>query len=79
MACNLDINIILKYTHVEIRIHLFVEKNMDLDQNAELLKDLGQCTRLKVLQLLLEGEKNVSELQEKIEDVPQGRLSTHLT
>jgi DNA-binding transcriptional ArsR family regulator len=48
-------------------------------QDAELFKNLGQCTRLRILESLLEGEKNVSELLEIIKDVPQGRLSTHLT
>ena len=49
------------------------------DENAELFKNLGQCTRLKILESLMEGEKNVTELQELVKDVPQGRLSTHLT
>jgi DNA-binding HxlR family transcriptional regulator len=47
--------------------------------DAELLRDLGQTTRLKIIGSLIEGEKNVSELLEIIGDVPQGRLSTHLT
>lgn len=47
--------------------------------NAELLRDLGQTTRLKIVESLIEGEKNVSELQKIIGDIPQGRLSTHLT
>jgi DNA-binding transcriptional ArsR family regulator len=49
------------------------------EMDAELLRDMGQLTRLKVLELLLDGEMNVSELQETLKDVPQGRLSTHLT
>jgi DNA-binding transcriptional ArsR family regulator len=49
------------------------------EMDAELLRDMGQFTRLKVLELLLDGEMNVSELQETLKDVPQGRLSTHLT
>lgn len=52
---------------------------MNLDQDAELLRDLGQCTRLQIVELLLSGEKNVSELQQGLKNVPQGRLSTHLT
>ncbi len=48
-------------------------------QDAELFKNLGQSTRLRILEALLEGEKNVSELMEIIKEVPQGRLSTHLT
>ena len=49
------------------------------EMDAALLRDMGQLTRLKVLEALLEGEKNVSELQEVVQGVPQGRLSTHLT
>jgi DNA-binding HxlR family transcriptional regulator len=49
------------------------------EMDAALLRDMGQLTRLKVLEALLDGEKNVSELQEAVEGVPQGRLSTHLT
>ena len=48
------------------------------NEDVELFKNLGQCTRLKILESLLDGEKNVSELQEIVKDVPQGRLSTHL-
>ena len=52
---------------------------MEQDKDAELFKNIGQSTRLKIMEALLDGEKNVSELQEIIGDVPQGRLSTHLT
>lgn len=47
--------------------------------DTELLRHLGQSTRLEILKTLLEGEKNVSELREILGDMPQGRLSTHLT
>jgi DNA-binding HxlR family transcriptional regulator len=47
--------------------------------NAELLRDLGQTTRLKIVESLIEGEKNVSELQRILGHISQGRLSTHLT
>lgn len=47
--------------------------------NAELLRDLGQITRLKIVESLMEGEKNVSELQNILGNISQGRLSTHLT
>ena len=55
-----------------------MEKRMAVERDAELFHDLGQCTRLRIIEFLLEGEKNVSELQELLKDVPQGRLSTHL-
>jgi DNA-binding transcriptional ArsR family regulator len=51
----------------------------ELLQHIEFFKHLGQGIRLKILEALLDGEKNVSELQEIIKEVPQGRLSTHLT
>ena len=47
------------------------------DKTAQLFKYLGQSTRLKIMETLVNGEKNVGELQEVV-DVPQGRLSTHL-
>ena len=47
--------------------------------NAELLRDLGQTTRLKIVESLMGGEKNVTELQNIVGDISQGRLSTHLT
>ena len=52
---------------------------MAQENDAELFRNLGQTTRLKIVESLMEGEKNVSELLEIIGDVPQGRLSTHLT
>ena len=46
--------------------------------NSELLHNLGNPVRLKILELLAQGEKNVSELLELIEGLQQGRLSSHL-
>lgn len=50
-------------------------------QRAEILarffRGLDDPTRVLILELLLEGEKNVSELVECIGS-PQGRISTHL-
>lgn len=45
---------------------------------AKLFRALGDPTRLRVLELLLERERSVSELQE-LTGVPQGRLSSHLS
>jgi DNA-binding transcriptional ArsR family regulator len=56
-----------------------MEKDMVQELDAELLRDLGQFTRLQILEFLLKGEKNVTEIQTSIGSIPQGRLSTHLT
>jgi len=39
---------------------------------------LADPTRVRLVELLLEGEKNVSELVDAL-DAPQGRVSAHLT
>ena len=44
---------------------------------AKFFRGLGDPTRLRIIQLLLEGEKNVGELVD-LTGVPQGRISTHL-
>ncbi len=44
---------------------------------AKFFRGLGDPTRLRIVQLLLEGDKNVGELVE-LTGVPQGRVSTHL-
>ena len=44
---------------------------------AKFFRGLGDPTRLRIVQLLLEGEKNVGELVD-LTGVPQGRVSTHL-
>jgi len=44
---------------------------------AKFFRGLGDPTRLRIVQLLLEGEKNVGELVSLI-GAPQGRVSTHL-
>ena len=45
---------------------------------AKFFRGLGDPTRLRILELLLEGEKNVGELVELIGS-PQGRVSNHLS
>lgn len=44
---------------------------------AKFFRGLGDPTRLRIVQLLLEGDKNVGELV-NLTGVPQGRVSTHL-
>ncbi|MBI4283575.1 MAG: winged helix-turn-helix transcriptional regulator [Chloroflexi bacterium] len=46
--------------------------------DANLFHNLGHPTRLKVLENLVEGEKNVGELLNLVGGLPQGRLSSHL-
>src|SRR5689334_23103834 len=45
--------------------------------SARLFKGLGDATRLRILELLLERERTVGELVELL-DLPQARVSTHL-
>lgn len=47
--------------------------------DAKLFHDLGHPTRLRIIQSLNEGEKNVGELIELLGGMPQGRVSSHLT
>jgi len=51
----------------------------DHEVDAKLLHDLGHPTRLRILQSLLEGEKNVGELIDILDGMAQGRVSSHLT
>lgn len=44
---------------------------------ARFFRGMDDPTRVLILELLLEGEKNVSELVELL-GMPQGRVSTHL-
>lgn len=57
------------------------ESNVNMPVNVEIaakfFRGLGDPTRLKILNLLLEGDKNVSELVELLGN-PQGRVSSHL-
>ncbi len=48
------------------------------DLTAKFFRGLGDPTRLRILQILLqEGDKNVGDLARRL-DAPQGRVSTHL-
>jgi len=51
---------------------------MSKSLDSELFRNLGHPTRLKVVECLIEEEKNVGELQELVGGVKQGRLSSHL-
>ena len=44
---------------------------------AKFFRGLGDPTRVKILHLLLDGDKNVGELVELVGS-PQGRVSSHL-
>jgi len=48
-----------------------------LGLTSRFFRVLGDPTRLRIIELLLEGEKNVTELVEAI-GYPQGRISSHL-
>ncbi len=50
----------------------------DDELTARFLRYLGDPTRVKILNLLLDGDKNVGELVESIGSA-QGRVSSHLT
>ncbi len=45
--------------------------------HARFFRALGDPNRLKILELLLEGEKTVGEIVDHLR-APQGRVSTHL-
>lgn len=56
----------------------FVLPNLsDLVLTAKFFRALGDPTRLRILQEVMEGERNVSELV-RITGSPQGRVSSHL-
>src|SRR3990172_1379871 len=48
-----------------------------LQREAKFFRGLGDPTRLKILELLLERERTVTQLIEAL-GVPQGRVSSHL-
>lgn len=48
-----------------------------LELSAKFFRALGDPTRLKILELLLEGDKSVTELVRSLK-VQQGRVSNHL-
>lgn len=51
--------------------------DMKAELYAKFFRGLGDPTRVKIIQLLLERAHNVSELVEILE-MPQGRVSSHL-
>ena len=50
----------------------------DHPSDAQLLRDIGNPVRLRILELLLKSEHSVGELVESIGGVAQGRISSHL-
>lgn len=52
-------------------------QNEFLQELAEFFKIFGDATRIRILQLLLTGEKNVSELAERL-DMSQSAISHQL-
>lgn len=48
-----------------------------LELSAKFFRGLGDPTRLKILELLLEGEKSVTDLVQCLR-IQQGRVSSHL-
>jgi DNA-binding transcriptional ArsR family regulator len=47
-------------------------------RESDLFRYLGNPTRLRIVKLLIDGEKNVTELQELLGNIKQGNLSDHL-
>ena len=50
---------------------------LEVDLVTRFLQVLADPTRVRIIELLLEGEKNVSELVQRL-GVPQARVSSHL-
>jgi DNA-binding transcriptional ArsR family regulator len=57
--------------------HMFKD-NQQLKKSSQILKVLGNFYRLQIVTLLLNGEKNVSELNQSVK-VSQPALSQHLS
>ncbi len=53
------------------------ESEIVVKASARFFKGLGDATRLRILELLLEKERTVGELVELL-NLPQARVSTHL-
>jgi ArsR family transcriptional regulator, cadmium/lead-responsive transcriptional repressor len=56
---------------------MLVNPEMAVKASARFFKGLGDATRLRILELLLEKERTVGELVELL-NLPQARVSTHL-
>ena len=58
-----------------------MDKNMEekmFQMHAEVCKSMANPTRLKIMNLLREGEKSVEELRERL-NLPKANLSQHLS
>jgi len=58
-----------------------MDKNMEekiFQMHAEVCKSMANPTRLKIMNLLREGEKSVEELRKRL-GLPQANLSQHLS
>jgi len=53
------------------------EPEIAVKASARFFKGLGDATRLRILELLLDRERTVGELVDLL-DLPQARVSTHL-
>ncbi len=56
---------------------MLVKPEMAVKASARFFKGLGDATRLRILELLLERERTVGELVTLL-NLPQARVSTHL-
>lgn len=63
--------------NTEIGVVMFKD-NQQLKKSSQILKVLGNFYRLQIVTLLLNGEKNVSELNQSVK-VSQPALSQHLS
>ena len=64
-------------TRTQLPVESHPREDPKLGLAARFFRILGDPTRLRVLELLLDGEKTVTQLVEAI-GYPQGRISSHL-
>ena len=55
-----------------------LDYDLGIDVVTRFFQDLADTTRVRIVELLLEGERNVSELVQGL-GVPQARISSHLS
>ncbi len=55
-----------------------IKYDLEVDLVTRFFQVLADATRVRIVELLLEGEKNVSELVHSL-SVPQARVSSHLS
>lgn len=67
----------LGLAHTATGVNMFKD-NQQLKKSSQILKVLGNFYRLQIVTLLLNGEKNVSELNQSVK-VSQPALSQHLS